>query len=167
MRPDSLPEDHSTKPRGRPRVESKMNKLVSARIPAARYRQLADLAEAREIPLSTLVRELLCQSGTDEYSDPAARWRRHKYVGGPPSKRLRTMQSNHEVRARRFGVQWEIIDLRAVYRHHKGICGICQESVKEDVFTIDHIVPLSRGGPHLFANLQPAHAACNSRKGDT
>jgi 5-methylcytosine-specific restriction endonuclease McrA len=35
-----------------------------------------------------------------------------------------------------------------------------------DDFTIDHIVPVSKRGPHLFHNLQLAHGACNSRKGD-
>lgn len=92
--------------------------------------------------------------------------REHRYVGGPPPPRIKAMQLAHEVRARKAGVDWDLIDLRAVYRHWKGICGICREPVGLDEFTIDHIVPLSRGGPHLFDNMQPAHRACNSRKGN-
>lgn len=34
-------------------------------------------------------------------------------------------------------------------------------------FVVDEIVPVSRGGsPTEFANTQPAHWACNARKGD-
>ena len=32
--------------------------------------------------------------------------------------------------------------------------------------TLDHIIPLSRGGQHILANLVFAHKRCNSQKGD-
>ena len=32
--------------------------------------------------------------------------------------------------------------------------------------TIDHIVPLSKGGRHEYANVQPAHSLCNHVKGN-
>lgn len=32
--------------------------------------------------------------------------------------------------------------------------------------SVDHIVPLSRGGEHSMANVQCAHLSCNSSKGD-
>lgn len=92
--------------------------------------------------------------------------REHKYRGGLPSLRLRRLQAAHEVRARQAGVRWDFVDLRLVYAKTKGCCGICHELVGADVFTIDHIIPLSKGGPHLLDNLQPAHLSCNSKKGD-
>jgi 5-methylcytosine-specific restriction endonuclease McrA len=33
--------------------------------------------------------------------------------------------------------------------------------------TLDHIVPVSRGGAHTAANVQLAHSACNRRKWHT
>lgn len=42
-------------------------------------------------------------------------------------------------------------------------CWICGEVAS----TIDHVKPLSKGGPHILANLRPACAACNSRKHNT
>lgn len=30
--------------------------------------------------------------------------------------------------------------------------------------TVDHVKPLSKGGPHMLANLRPACLSCNSRK---
>ena len=32
--------------------------------------------------------------------------------------------------------------------------------------TIDHIIPMSKGGGHTWDNVQIAHAICNSRKRD-
>jgi hypothetical protein len=52
-------------------------------------------------------------------------------------------------------------------------CGICSEPVDQTVScphpmaaTVDHIVPISRGGAHTLANVQIAHMVCNSRKRD-
>ncbi len=93
-------------------------------------------------------------------------YREHRYRGGPPPLRLRRMQLAHETRARKAGIEWDFVDLREVYSDASGECGICGQPVGFDVFTVDHIVPTSRGGPHLKSNLQPAHRACNSAKGD-
>ena len=60
-----------------------------------------------------------------------------------------------------------------IYKRDKGICQICGYPVKHDkepsdamAATIDHIVPLSRGGKHHPENCQLAHRICNSLKGD-
>lgn len=41
-------------------------------------------------------------------------------------------------------------------------CLSCEESKP---LTIDHIVPLSKGGRHTLSNVQPLCQSCNSRKG--
>lgn len=60
---------------------------------------------------------------------------------------------------------------RAARRHRAAvlardghICGICGDPLDEADVTIDHIVPVSRGGSDDPENLQPAHRSCNSRK---
>lgn len=47
------------------------------------------------------------------------------------------------------------------------LCGICQEPIlrMEDA-TLDHVVPLARGGVHAPSNMQVAHEWCNRSKGD-
>ncbi len=52
----------------------------------------------------------------------------------------------------------------AVYQKTNGICAICGDSISEDNFTIDHIIPLSKGGTDDISNLQPACRACNEIK---
>jgi 5-methylcytosine-specific restriction endonuclease McrA len=47
------------------------------------------------------------------------------------------------------------------------VCGICGKKIEgmKDA-SVDHIVPLSRGGRDAPDNMQIAHKECNVRKGD-
>lgn len=52
-------------------------------------------------------------------------------------------------------------------------CGICHEDIDPALrypdamcATVDHIIPLSRGGEHVWSNCQPAHKHCNEEKAD-
>jgi 5-methylcytosine-specific restriction endonuclease McrA len=48
------------------------------------------------------------------------------------------------------------------------ICGLCGEQINSiDEMHVDHIIPLSRGGKDILANLQLTHARCNMDKGNT
>lgn len=69
-------------------------------------------------------------------------------------------------RAKRKGAFVEHIDKRKLWEQHQGLCGLCNSSVKLSRMTIDHIVPLSQGGLHEYANVQPAHGLCNHVKGN-
>jgi 5-methylcytosine-specific restriction endonuclease McrA len=69
-------------------------------------------------------------------------------------------------RALHFNAFVEDIDKRKLWEMHDGLCGICKSYVPFGKTTIDHIIPLSRGGLHCYDNVQPAHASCNRRKAD-
>jgi 5-methylcytosine-specific restriction endonuclease McrA len=52
-------------------------------------------------------------------------------------------------------------------------CALCGEPINYQAhyldpksFTIDHIVPLARGGQDVFENIQPSCRACNLAKAD-
>jgi hypothetical protein len=59
----------------------------------------------------------------------------------------------------------ECIDRAAIIARDKSICHICKKPVRKVDITLDHLIPLSQGGPHTAQNLAVAHFSCNSRRG--
>ena len=45
-----------------------------------------------------------------------------------------------------------------------GLCHFCQQSVGADNLTMDHLVPLARGGKSTRGNIVPACQICNKKK---
>lgn len=45
------------------------------------------------------------------------------------------------------------------------ICHICKKQVTKDTMSIDHLVPLSKGGIHAPINVALAHTRCNAQRG--
>ena len=54
----------------------------------------------------------------------------------------------------------------AVYTKTEGHCAICGKFVPYTEFTVDHIVPLAKGGSNDLSNLQCACGVCNRIKQD-
>lgn len=81
-------------------------------------------------------------------------------------------------RSQRYGCREfdESITLKELIKRDKGICKICGEPTDSDDITgghigrlyptLDHIIPLSKGGTHTWNNVQLAHMACNAGKCD-
>jgi len=69
-------------------------------------------------------------------------------------------------RARQRGNEWEPIDRDAIYQRDGGICYLCTEPVDPTNWHMDHVVPLSKGGPHLATNVAVTHPFCNLSKHD-
>jgi 5-methylcytosine-specific restriction endonuclease McrA len=49
-------------------------------------------------------------------------------------------------------------------RIESGICHYCSKSVGRGALTMDHVVPLGRGGRSIRGNVVPACKACNNLK---
>lgn len=45
-------------------------------------------------------------------------------------------------------------------------CGICGQPMRAGRMHVDHIVPVSHGGPDAPWNLRLTHKACNLRRGN-
>lgn len=59
-----------------------------------------------------------------------------------------------------------------IFARDKWVCGLCDSPIDPTEkwpsplsVSLDHILPLSRGGAHTPDNCQTAHLGCNSRKG--
>lgn len=57
------------------------------------------------------------------------------------------------------------IDRPAIIRRDASTCYLCGRVLNRSEITLDHVVPLARGGTHTDDNLRVCCTACNSRKG--
>lgn len=53
-----------------------------------------------------------------------------------------------------------------IFLRDSHICQYCLEKFSEKKLTIDHVVPLSKGGKHEWTNVVTACSRCNNKKGD-
>lgn len=67
----------------------------------------------------------------------------------------------------------EEIDHLAVFEAHGWVCWVCKGKIdrrlrKPDLMaaTLEHKIPISKGGTHTYDNCAPAHAKCNFAKAD-
>ncbi len=90
------------------------------------------------------------------------KWRKDN----PEKARETQCNSQGARRARMKNSPYERIDPAIVYAKDGGICGICGKHLEMSDFTMDHIVPISKGGGHLEANVHSAHRLCNIRRGN-
>lgn len=58
----------------------------------------------------------------------------------------------------------EDVDRAKVWARDLGRCGICGRPCEAAAWHLDHIIPLSKGGTHEYANVQVAHPKCNMHK---
>lgn len=106
---------------------------------------------------------------------------RKKYCSQECSKKAK--HQRHEV-SRRLKIKKAMVDnditLEGLYKRDNGFCHICglKCNLEDYVVTertivcgdwypsIDHVIPLSKGGTHSWSNVKLAHRGCNSWKGD-
>lgn len=76
-------------------------------------------------------------------------------------------------RARQKGALVDRFTRDQILERDNWICGICNESINRSLkwpdpgyATVDHIIPLAKGGMHSMQNVQAAHYRCNCSKKD-
>jgi hypothetical protein len=69
-------------------------------------------------------------------------------------------------RARKLGApEIEKIDRNYIYDRDGGRCHLCEKKVPRTRFDLDHLIPLSKGGPHTHLNLRVLLAGRATREG--
>jgi 5-methylcytosine-specific restriction endonuclease McrA len=104
-------------------------------------------------------------------------WNRESRADGrqaPPAWTDRRRDNHHRRRAlKRAAAVGEPVVFAVVAERDRWRCGLCGKRVRADKVwphplspSLDHIVPLSRGGTHEPVNVQLAHLVCNTAKGN-
>lgn len=145
-----------------------------------RARRRADLVRLADAPMLTLTTprrprfvNSTCRRCGDSFTID-----QHVANGGVSeaawcSKRCARSQGKARRRALKRATYIEPVSPRKVYERDGWRCHLCRKPVDKtasvpnwQAATIDHVVPLSRGGEHSYANIRTAHFICNARKGD-
>lgn len=56
------------------------------------------------------------------------------------------------------------VSVDAIYERDRGICQICRKPVPRKLASLDHILPIARGGTHEPRNVRITHRLCNIRR---
>jgi hypothetical protein len=111
----------------------------------------------------TAARAAWAKANAEKTAEIKARWRDANMPAVRAAKRTR-----YEVMA------WgERFDPRDVYERDRWICQLCFRPVEQHLkhpdrwsASLDHVIPLARGGAHTRSNAQLAHLHCNRVKRD-
>lgn len=108
-----------------------------------------------------------------DYADYQRRWREANPERTKQYNRTWSQKNPEKVadqaqvrRARKKGAPHvEKIDREAIYERDGGRCHLCGRKCSRKSFTLDHLVPLARGGDHTATNVRVAHLKCNVKRG--
>lgn len=116
-----------------------------------------------------------CDRGVRATGLCSMHWRRVARADGRESNPEwddRRRANYHKRRALKALAPAEDVRPKVVYDRDSWICGLCSLPVDSSLSypdpmsaSLDHILPLSRGGHHTYENTQLAHLSCNVRKG--
>ncbi len=101
--------------------------------------------------------------------------RRGQITCSPQCRRTYSGKSgSHRSRAIFYGVAYERINRVEVFKRDEWKCGLCSDPVDPALVyphplsaSLDHVVPISRRGPHTYDNVQCAHLTCNRNKSNS
>jgi hypothetical protein len=93
-------------------------------------------------------------------------YKRREYEAHGDEIRARTWKRKQHSRALSFGVEVEMVDKPAIIARDNATCYLCgaQHEANSPGLSLDHVIPVTRGGSHTSGNLKVACCRCNSRK---
>jgi len=78
----------------------------------------------------------------------------------------------HIRRANKRANEYEAVNRNVVLERDNWTCHLCNDPIPTDLkwphplsASMDHVIPLARGGSHTYENVQSAHLTCNISKG--
>ena len=93
--------------------------------------------------------------------------KKHRY----PSDIAGNFNERARKACRKYGGHYEPVNYKSIFERDGMVCYLCGIELKLGDFdsspdspTLDHVIPLARGGSHTPDNLRPCCFACNSKK---
>jgi hypothetical protein len=130
----------------------------------------ADCGELVPVPFYGWTRKRCVRCGIAHKKRKAEQWR---LVNLEKSRELER-NSTHRRRARKRAAESEVFEAIEVFERDGWVCGICRRRISKKrrwpdslCVSLDHIIPLSLGGPHTRANTRATHLRCNVRRSRT
>lgn|SRR3990167_775840 len=81
-------------------------------------------------------------------------------------ERTRLKQRNRIARIHNASGDFSLEYFKWLIRQLDGVCVMCNKKFLLSTLTIDHAIPITKGGKHDNANVQPLCKICNARKGN-
>ena len=140
----------------------------------------------QDLPLDDFATDNRRKDGRSIYCKPcanskSAQWRLDNLERSRESKRNwssqnpdKTLATRHRRIARERAMFVEDVDRMTLMERDSWTCKLCGLPIDSGLKfphplsqSIDHVMPVSKGGEHSYANTQAAHLNCNIRKGAT
>lgn len=103
-------------------------------------------------------------------------WTPARHALSEKRERISRQKGSYAARMRSLGIfepEMEDVDPLEVLERDSWVCQICFEGIDSKIIwpdlrspSMDHILPVTRGGSHRMENLQASHLGCNIAKGD-
>lgn len=154
------------------RTKAEQQAIKARELAAIKAKEKADLI-SRQTEKRLAIR--VCRNCGKEYCIEATGYDSSKYCSELCCKRW-NMRVKRDRRIRRMNNREHDNDitLEKLFDRDKGICRLCGKPCDRNDKTcgpnypsIDHIIPISKGGKHVWDNVQLAHRQCNIAKRDT
>lgn len=163
--------------RARGREYYRRNKEAIRKRHLARYSQHKDEINAKNLEYYKKHREeinaaIRTRYATDtEYRNRArekANIRHRERYQNDPEYRIRSIACSVKYTNLKRGASTaEIVDRQAIIERDKATCYICGiGSLTDSEIHLDHVIPLSKGGPHIPDNIRVTCISCNCKKSD-
>ena len=120
----------------------------------------------------------ICKNCGQEYSIGATGYNSVKYCSEKCMKRY-AMRVKNDRRIRKLKTRRRDTDitLEKLFRRDRGVCYLCgggcdwtdmvEGNAGENYPSIDHVIPVAKGGTHTWDNIKLAHRKCNTAKRDS
>jgi len=102
-----------------------------------------------------------------EANPGAEKFRKSEYLQTARGKELsRIYHHNRQARLSENGGTFSREQWLSRFEFYGRRCAYCEGELSSDTVQIEHVIPLSRGGPNWASNLVPACSFCNLSKGN-